>query len=280
MSALGLGIIAALAWGVHDLLVRYISQRVTVSAAMFTVLLTGIILTFLVQILLDGQFNLTISEASYAGISGVAFAVGFWALYKAFEIGPVRLVAPIIAGFPVITVGWAALTGSPVSLYQWIAVFAVLTGISVVTVLSQSQTSHDQRFNAVILSVISAFGFAVAFTTGQSANMHGVDFNVLMFVRIAALICVVIFAILGREAIFPDFSLLPLLIGMGILDTVALALVFAASPFPNPEYAAVSASISGLVTIYLARLWLKESISTGQWCGVLLSFCGIGYLAL
>ncbi len=280
MSAIALGIIAALAWGLHDLLVRFISQRVSVSAAMFTVLLIGILLTFVILIFQGERLNLSSTIAGYATISGVTFAIGFWALYKAFEIGPVRLVAPIIAGFPVLTVGWAALTGTPISFFQWLAVFAVLLGISVVTVLSRSISSHDRRFNAIILSVISAFGFAIAFTTGQTASLHGVDFTVLSLVRIAALICVVIFAVLGRESIIPDFNLLPILIGMGVLDTAALALVLAASPFPNPEYAAVSASISGLITIYLAKLWLNESISLGQWCGVLICFCGIGYLAL
>ena len=213
-------------------------------------------------------------------ISGISFAFAFWALYKAFEIGPVRLVAPIVAGFPIITVGWAALTGTPVTLFQWLAIFAVLFGIAVVTVLSKSKSSHDRRFNAIFLSVISAFGFAISFRTGQIASFHGADFLVLALVRFAALTCVYFFAVLGREPLRPDYKLLPILIVMGVLDTFALGAVFLASPFPNPEYAAVSASTSGLFTVYLAKLWLNESISLGQWGGVLICFCGIGYLAL
>ena len=247
---------------------------------MFTVLLTGILLVSVVLLIQREPIDFSGIVVTHSGISGVAFAFGFWALYKAFEIGPVRLVAPIIAGFPVLTVGWATINGTPVTKLQWFAVLAVIFGISVVTILSKSKSGHDRRFNAIFLSIISAFSFAIAFISGQSASFHGADFTVLALVRIAALLCVCFFSILGRESIRPDISVLPILVVMGILDTFALGAVLIASSFSNPEYAAVSASTSGLFTIYLAKLWLKESISLGQWGGVLICFCGIGYLAL
>ena len=58
MSSLALGAIAALAWGVHDILVRFVSQRVSVSAAMFTVLLTGIVLVLAVLFIQGEGLNL------------------------------------------------------------------------------------------------------------------------------------------------------------------------------------------------------------------------------
>ncbi len=46
MSALSLGLLAALCWGFHDLAVRYISQSVSVIAALMAVLVAGALLQF------------------------------------------------------------------------------------------------------------------------------------------------------------------------------------------------------------------------------------------
>lgn len=279
MNALSLGLVAALAWGVHDFLVRYVTQRSSVSAAMATVLLTGMILVAMIATI-RGEFQLySNSTLGVASASGIGFALGFLGLFKAYEIGPVRLVAPLIAAYPVLSVGWAAFSGTVITTSQWVSVLAVVVGIGIVTALSPNQESEGRRIHAIIWSLFGACGFAAAFSIGQHANLVGADFLVLTIIRTSALAFIVVFALTSRESILPDFRNLPILLLMGCLDALALGVVIAAAPFENPEYAAVAASTAGIVTIYFARMWLNESMSLGQWSGVLLSFCGIIYLA-
>lgn len=70
-----------------------------------------------------------------------------------------------------------------------------------------------------------------------------------------------------------------LLVTMGCLDALALGLVLTAGGLPHPEFASVTASIFGMVTILLAWVFLKERVAPLQWGGVLMVFSGIGYLA-
>jgi drug/metabolite transporter (DMT)-like permease len=66
--------------------------------------------------------------------------------------------------------------------------------------------------------------------------------------------------------------------GMGILDAAALgAITFAASQ-PDAEFAAVVASVFGIVTVLLARVFLGERVNAAQWGSILLVFAGLGAL--
>ena len=67
---------------------------------------------------------------------------------------------------------------------------------------------------------------------------------------------------------------------MGLLDTLALGLVMLAGGLAHAEYAAVAASLFGVVTILLAWAFLGEKVRPRQWPGIALVFAGIGWLAV
>ena len=58
--------------------------------------------------------------------AGVFFVIATFGLYFAFARGPVRLVAPLIAGYPILSVGLAAANGTPITSLQWVAVIAIV----------------------------------------------------------------------------------------------------------------------------------------------------------
>jgi drug/metabolite transporter (DMT)-like permease len=53
-----------------------------------------------------------------------------------------------------------------------------------------------------------------------------------------------------------------------------------AGGMPDAQYAAVAASIFGLLTIVLAWALLGERMTRPQWLGCATAFAGIGYLAV
>lgn len=278
MNAVALGLIAALAWGIHDVCVRYVSQRAGIIPAMSTVLLTGSLLALPVALAV-GDWNAMTAEAFRLSIlSGIAFAAGGLGLYKSFEIGPVKLVAPVVGAYPVLSVGWPAIAGTPVTVDQWLAVLVVVLGVGMVSTLSSTAESAGRRQHALGWALISAAGFAASFALGQAGGRLGAELPVLMITRAAALACVIAFALAWRTGLLPGRRQLPLLIAMGALDALALGAVMSAAPLPHPEYAAVGASSFGIFTIILARFLLRETMTPGQWCGVLIAFSGIAYL--
>ncbi|WP_347820401.1 EamA family transporter [uncultured Planktomarina sp.] len=115
IASLSLGLLAAVCWGIHDICVRYISQRTGIMASIFTVLLLGAVVLKPICLYYGNWNALTQAALLRPALSGGLFVLTSIGLYNAFAIGPVRLVAPIIGSFSILSVGLAFWSGSPVS---------------------------------------------------------------------------------------------------------------------------------------------------------------------
>lgn len=281
MSALGLGLIAALCWGFHDICVRFLSQKVPVSACIVTVTIAGL-LFHAGLITVTGEFHAIPPRAIWlCAAAGLFFVIATFGLYYAFQRGPVRLVAPLIAGFPILAVGLAAAQGVAVSGMQWAAVLAIVGGVGLVAALSDTSTEAiPPKGPTVLYAVISAFGFAGMFAFGQQAAVLSHEMPTTLLTRAMALGLITVIFLALKQPFWPGKPALPLLIAMGVADGLALLCVMAAGNYPNPQYAVVTSSIFGLLTVFLAWVWLKERMSPPQWLGCLIAFGGVGYLAL
>ena len=280
MLSLTLGMIAACAWGVHDFCIRFVSQRGGILPAIATVMVGGAL--FLLPI--SGAFGnwsaMTLQSFGLSVISGAVYLVGCISLYKAFGIGPVRVVAPIVGSYPILSIGWAALMGQPVLWDQWLAVGCVIMGVAIVGMLSDHSESDGSQRAAIGWSLVGAGGFAMAFAVGHLATQAGSELPVILVTRLTAATGAIILLALSSGAKIPERSAWPLLALMSLLDALALGIVIAAGNLHRPEFAAVAASTFGIITIILAWLFLKERMTGGQWFGVAVCFLGIGYLVL
>ena len=280
MLSLTLGMIAACAWGVHDFCIRFVSQRGGILPAIATVMVGGAL--FLLPI--SGAFGnwsaMTLQSFGLSVISGAVYLVGCISLYKAFGIGPVRVVAPIVGSYPILSIGWAALMGQPVLWDQWLAVGCVIMGVAIVGMLSDHSESDGSQRAAIGWSLVGAGGFAMAFAVGHLATQAGSELPVILVTRLTAATGAITLLALSSGAKVPERSAWPLLALMSLLDALALGIVIAAGNLHRPEFAAVAASTFGIITIILAWLFLKERMTGGQWFGVAVCFLGIGYLVL
>jgi len=281
MNALILGLVAAFCWGLHDIAIRYLSRTVPLLGALFVVLTTGMVFQGILLLATQTSPIRSGSALWYSLAAGVCFLTASVALYYAFERGPVRLVSPIIGAYPVLSLTFAALGGTPLTVHQVTAVLMIVLAVGVVAIFSDHSDEHiPARGTTIIFSLISAIGFAATFKLGQMAALTGGEWQSTFATRVTALalLAVILWRLrpkfrIGRAAMIP-------LVTMGILDGIALLAVISAADMARPEYAAVASSMFGLFTILLARLLLKEHMAPMQWAGCLLAFAGIGYLAL
>ncbi len=280
MSALVLGLIAALCWGFHDICVRFLSQKVPITAAIFTVLLTGLIFHSGLTVISGGFQALPARAIWFSLAAGVFFVIATFGLYYAFQRGPVRLVAPLIASYPILSVTISTLQGQAVGLFQWVAICAIVFGVAIVAVLSDStEDATPPKGRTVLYALIAAVGFAGTFALGQAAAEISHEIPSTLVTRILAVALVTGIILIWKQKFWPGKSALPWLIAMGIADGIALLCVLSAGGLPNPQYAAVTSSMFGLITIVLAWFILKERMSATQWGGCMIAFCGVGYLA-
>ncbi len=275
-----LGMVAALAWGIHDLCVRHVSQTTGIFASIITVLFLGLVIVAPFSAWHwggpMGRGALTLSL-----VSGGMFGLAAIALYKAFAIGPVRLVAPIIGAYPVLSVGWATAQGSPVTLQQWMAVGLVIAGVGYVAATSEEDTPGAGTTGpAITWSILAGTLFAITFALGQAAAAQGGEIALQAPTRLAALLTVLIIAVVARVPLLPPKAQVWILAIMGTLDAIALGCVISAGSMDNPEFAAVAASTFGVITIVLAAIFLRERISFAQGAAVAVVFAAIAYLGL
>jgi drug/metabolite transporter (DMT)-like permease len=213
--------------------------------------------------------------------AGVLYGLAGYALYRAFSIGPVRLVAPISGAYPGLSVAWAGSTGQPASRDQWVAVLVIVAGGGFVVGRSDvAENTQAPRAPAVLWSLAAGTGFAATFATGQTAAADGAEVALLLPTRIAALITIFGLAIVLRQSLIPSFKMLPVLLLMGALDALALGMIMLAGGVAKPEFASVAASAFGLITVVLAALILRERMQLAQWASVSVVFGAIAYLGL
>ena len=281
MTALFLGLIAAICWGFHDICVRFLSQKTPLSGCIFIVLMTGLLFHLCMMGVKGDRLGLSPQAAWLSLGAAIFFVIATFGLYHAFERGPVRLVAPLIASYPILSVAVAAWQGTPISTLQWGAVLAIVVGVAVVAALSDDGSQTTPAFGRTIAySLIAACGFAGTFALGQSAAEISGEMSTTLVTRLGAVAAVIAILLIFKLPFWPGRSAMPWLVAMGIADGIALFCVFSAGGLADAQYASVTSSMFGLLTIVLAWVFLKERMTLPQWAGCVVAFCGVGILAL
>lgn len=289
MLSLTFGLIAALAWGIHDVCASTATARTGIPMTMLAILTFGLCLVGPAALILGDWTAITLPSLSLAAMSGATYTLAAFGLYRAFNIGPVRLVSPVIGAFPILSLLVAAAQGRYPTLCQWLAVFAIVLGVAMIAILtdhhkdtadsSATRPAHATR-TALFWASLSALGFGTTFALGQAASHGGNEWPTILVTRLSALMVVGGFVLFRRIPLPWRGAPWRLLAAMGFCDATALGLVQAAGSLPHAEFAAVTSSIFGVVTILLAWAFLKERLGALQWGSVAVVFAGIGYLAL
>jgi drug/metabolite transporter (DMT)-like permease len=276
-----LGLVAALSWGIHDILVRWVSQKSNVFSALFLVLLFGLIIQFGI-VAVRGEFAAIPMPAMGAVFAaGIAFMFAGIAIYKAFEIGPVQLVAPIVATYAIGSILLGVAQGDTLTALQILAICAVFIGLYIVVSLANSSddtTSNGKRSHAILWACGASLGFAVTFGIGQSIVQYGPEMMTILTIRFIAVISLIPIMLYLKAPLFAAMGQWKILGAMGALDALALTSVLVSGNMPNASYASLAASLFGMVTILLAWVFLRERMTPLQWVGVTLTFIGIAYL--
>ncbi|MGV8986948.1 MAG: DMT family transporter [Cypionkella sp.] len=276
MLALSLGLLAALGWGTHDLLVRRIAPGARVLPQLAVVMTVAALVVA----------PLGISRASavppvpvlLAILSGCVYFGASLALYAAFARAPVRLVAPVIGAYPLPALAFALMQGHKVSAAEWLAAALIVAGVAVVATQGAAEDKRPNRA-ALPLAFAACIGMATAFALGQEAAARIDPLLAASIARVGGAALALI--VLARHSTGTKAALArwPILLGMGCLDGIALTSVIASGALPQASYAAVASSLFGVVTILLAWVLLGEKVRLAQGAGIALIFAGLAKLA-
>src|SRR5579863_1893004 len=184
---IGLGVTIALLWGTADILATLAARRVGTFKATLISQSSGLLALFSFAAIVFGIWRMTFTLSAYATsaliglLTGFCAALGYFAFYRALEIGPMALVSPLSAASSAFTLLLAALLlQEHLSFGRLVLVMMIIIGIVLAStslaelrvLLGKPGSSFWSRGVCWALVATLAFG-AMDFGIGASASISG-----------------------------------------------------------------------------------------------------------
>lgn len=273
-----LGLLSALCFGVGN----FAAQRLTAAQgwlrALLAVQAVSLPLVLALAIGFDGVPVPQVETLALLLGLGLLNVFGLAAMYRAFAVGTLSVVAPIASSFAATTVVIAALAGRAPAGSTAIGLAAIVVGVAVVSGAGGATGAGAPRRAGVGWASVASLSLGtVFFGLGGAASSLGALWPVvaLRVVGVAALL-----ALLGRAP--PPTERLaaawPTVLACAVLDTGGMVIYAAGTRRGDVAVVAVLASLFSVVTIALAQLRLGERLARAQWVGVAMVLLGTAWV--
>ena len=284
-SAAAWGAGCALAWGVSDIIARFAGRSVGALAATAAMMTVGAAVVALVMAASGQPFDWRLEGLHWLAGIGAGTVIGSVFFYHAVTYGPVSLASPVVACYPAIAVPISVALGARPEPLHWGAMMATMAGVWLVARTTIKGDSAAPEYapavvrRTIIYSLIAAATFAASLTAaGRATEIYG-PLQTVLVVRMIGFVALWIVVLARRRAVRFPVRAWPVLAAFGIIDTLGHVLLYTGISLEHGEYAIVASVGYTVVTVMLARIFLREPVSPLQWGGVGLVVSGVGLLA-
>ena len=280
MIAVALGLVAALSWGTADFAARFSGRAIGPALTLLLVTLTGSGLLGLWLAVIGPGLPAALSLPAF--LYGLFSLIGTLALYQGLARAPICTVAPMAAAYPAWSLAYmAAFDGLRPNAWQLAAMALVIAGVMVVARAAKDETAEAEGrgWHGPVLGLAAGMFFGFTLVSGLHATeIHG-QVQALWLARTVGVVMMLPTLWLARGQALPAPRWIMTAAGQGVLDSLAFMSVLAAGAPQDAAIASVVSSSFGIVTIALARLFLKERVVPAQWGGIVLTFAGVTILS-
>ena len=281
-----LGLLTALTWGGADFIARFATHRIGALRSMFYMQLIGFLLLSSLLPWLGGWGHLADGSGwqpwAWGVLAGFLNAVSGLALYRAFEIGKMSVVAPLSASYPALTLLLSRMTGDRLSAVRIAGIVCTLVGVAVVAGGEKTPDEKDaaaaQRSGKGIgWAVFASVGFALLFwLLGVRIIPRVGAVQTVWTIRLTSTLLMAAAIFLVKQPLnLPRGEVRWMVLSMGAFDTGAFVLSNLGMKMEQVAVISVLGSLYGAVTVGLAAIFLKEHVSRWQWAGIVTIFVGI-----
>lgn len=275
----GLG--AAFGWGLADFMARFNGRAIgtgrmlLVVLGLSTAMLTPFAMTFDLSALWVLETQLIVAAAATATVAGL------WLLYITLARGPLSVVVPIMGCYPAPLIVWAVLyDGLELTAAMVGALALTLAGVWIVA-RTAHKTQHKEGHALGRLSV--TLGLALATVVAFDVYVVLMDHAVAVMGNVPAVwatrgggfAIMVMVALARRQGVALPPRMWALLAAQGFLDAFGFVMLFTAEGEGGTALATIGSSAYGVVTVVMARVFLKEIVPAKSWFGIALVFAGV-----
>jgi drug/metabolite transporter (DMT)-like permease len=272
-----LALSGGLLWGVGDFLGGLASKRLATVVVVVVSQAVGLA-GLLAWVLVTRDPFPGLVELLPAVAAGVAVFAGVTAFYRGLAIGAMGIVAPISSAGPVVPLAVDAAHGTIPNTLQWLGIGLVLVGVATLSWEGSIPGRGGRMASGAGLAITAALGFGLFFV-GIDAGADESASWAIVAARTAAVVLGVVVALSMSKSLRPPRNLLPMLVAVGLVDTLANVLVAAATTHGAAGIVAVLSSLYPIVTIVLAWLVLGERLAAAKRAGAGVALAGAALVA-
>jgi drug/metabolite transporter (DMT)-like permease len=281
-----LGLLTALTWGGADFIARFATHRIGALRSMLYMQLTGFLLLSFLLPALGGWGHLADGSGwqpwAWGFLAGCFNAVSGLALYRAFEIGKMAVVAPLSASYPALTLLLSWMSGERVSAVRIAGIVCTLVGVVIVAGGEKAPDKNDSEAvrrsgGGIGWAIFAAVGFAMLFwLLGIRVIPRVGAVQTVWMIRLTSSVLSAAANLVSKQPVrLPRGEVRWMVLGMGVFDTGAFVLSNLGMKMEQVAVITVLSSLYGAVTVGLAAFFLKEHVSRLQWMGIVTIFAGI-----
>ena len=287
------GLVSALCFGGADFCARFSTRTIGTYRTLFYLQCVGFLALSLYLLLTGELFRLGELAGWQPWAWGIATScidmLGYIALYRAFSVGKLVVIAPITASYAAVTVLLSVLAGEHLRPLQGPGIVAILLGVGLAALGGEETTQPATQASTTSTSkrrtLPPGIGWALAAALALGLTFWLLGFFVtpalgqvvpIWLFRLTALFLLTPLALLRPKSLgWLSRSNLALVSCVGLLDTAAF--VASAFGFAGGHVAIVSvlASLYSAVTVLLAAIFLRERLHAIQWLGITLLLAGV-----
>ena len=281
-----LGLLTALTWGGADFIARFATHRIGALRSMLYMQLIGFLLLSLLLPTLGGWGHLADDSGwqpwAWGFLAGCFNAMAGLALYRAFEIGKMAVVAPLSASYPALTLLLSWMTGERLSTVRIAGIICTLVGVVVVAGGEKTPDQNDAEAvrrsgRGMGWAIFAAIGFALLFwLLGIRIIARVGAVQTVWMIRLTSTVLTAAVILISKQSMrLPRGEVRWMALSMGVFDTGAFVLSNLGMKMEQVAVVTVLSSLYGAVTVGLAAIFLKEHVSRWQWMGIATIFVGI-----
>ena len=272
-------------WGIYDFLGGVYSKKIGPFKSFFWSQLAGFISLLLLLVTFTINLNIPILVIILLPIAAIVYSAGYLLFFKGFEIGNVSIIAVVMNLWAVFTMLFAYIfMGQRLSAMQSLGVFMIIFGVTIASLNWSDIKNHSFKLSlGVRETVLGAFFFGVFWNISEVISERIGWLPTTLFVKFGIIMFLLLFSFLiKRELVLtkaPKKTKIMVLI-MGSIEAGAVALVNYGLTIGDAILITPIASALSIVTITLAIIFLKDTVTKLQMLGIITAIAGIIVTAL
>ncbi len=267
-------------WGVYDFFAGVYSKKIGPYRTFFWSQLAGLCLALLLTLVFSASLEIPPTAAMLLPVAALFYSAGYLFFMKGFELGNISIVAAIMNLWAVFTMLIAYLfMGQRLSTLQSIGVAMIVSGAVLASLNWRDiQKRRFQLSTGVKETVCGAFFFGAFWNISEVVSEEIGWLLTTVFVKIGIILLLVLSSFLVKRKIRLTGAVANtrvMVALMGFLDAGAVALVNYGLTIGDAILITPIASALSVVTILMAMIFLKDTVTKLQAAGIIMAISGI-----